>query len=403
MKVMMRLWILGMVLLGCGTTAQSEATSYTRSIVCSRALGGDTCEEAAGYDNSNISRTNTYVPPPTEPDTGWNYAAEASAVGDPVSFGLYGRAAGNSFGVPISGPTGMSGNAIVEHHDEVNVSGSGTGFIVVPWHITGAFDVTAETIGTTYGPGGAFGVSFCQSIPVVGPGNNGQACRGGSQDTFSADAIYDKVQMLEYAITFGEDISLNTTFALQAISGASLASGMVGDFSHTGLQQAALVYDSNRNLVLNPVITAASGVDYLNPQGGVVTAPAAVDDGSIAVTEGVANVIPVGANDSNFTDPVTVTVTTPPTKGTISAVSASGPAAGMTITYTANIGAVGADSFVYSMTDSTPATDSATVTVNISSASSGGGGGGYGGGGGALDGFSLLALGLMGVMRRRAT
>lgn len=119
--------------------------------------------------------------------------------------------------------------------------------------------------------------------------------------------------------------------------------------------------------------------------------PAAVDDDSIAVTEGVANIIPVGANDRNFTDPVTVTVTTPPTKGTISAVSAPGPAAGMTITYTANIGAVGVDSFVYSMADSTPTTDSATVTVNISPASSGGGGG-------SLDAISLLALGLMGVM-----
>lgn len=122
--------------------------------------------------------------------------------------------------------------------------------------------------------------------------------------------------------------------------------------------------------------------------------PAAVDDGPIAVIEGVATVIPVGANDTNFTDPVTVTVTGLPTKGTISAVSAPGSAAGMTITYTANNGAVGQDSFVYSMTDGTPASDSASVTVNISPASSGGGGG-------ALDGFSLLALGLMGVMRRK--
>ena len=275
--MMMRLWILGMVLLGCGTTAQSAATIYTRSIVCSRAIGGDTCDEDARYGNSSISRSNTYVPPPGSPypNSGWNYAAEARAAVDPVSFGLYGRAAGNSFAEPIAGPLGMSGSAIVEYHDEVRVAGSGTGTIVVPWHVTGAFDVVAETIGATYTPAGAFGVSFCQSIPV-GAATGGRSCTGGSQDIFRADGLYDKTLMLAYPINFNQDFSLNTTFVLQAISGASLASGMVGDFSHTGLQQAALVYDSNGNLVLNPVITAASGVDYLNPQASAVPAPPAV-------------------------------------------------------------------------------------------------------------------------------
>jgi hypothetical protein len=275
MNMMTRLGILGIALLGCATTAQSASTIYTRSVVCSRAIGGDTCDEDARYGNSSISRNNTYVPPPGSPypDNSWNYAAEARAAADPVSFGLYGRAAGNSFAVPIAGPLGMSGSAIVQYHDEVKVAGSGTGTIVVPWHITGAFDVVAETIGATYTPAGSFGVSFCQSIPVVGPGNNGRSCTGGSQDIFRADGIYDKVLMLAYAINFDEEFSLNTTFVLQVISGASLASGMEGDFSHTGLQQAALVYDSNGNLVLNPVITAASGVDYLNPQASAVPAP----------------------------------------------------------------------------------------------------------------------------------
>ena len=279
MIVMTRCGILGIALLGCATNAQSASSVYTRSIVCTRGGGqGDICDEDARYGNSSISRNNTYVPPPGDPypDNGWNYAAEARAAADPVGFGLYGRAAGNSFAVPIAGPPGMSANAFVEYHDEVNVSGSGTGFIVVPWHVTGAFDVVAETIGAANMPVGTFGVTFCQSIPVVGPGNNGQGCRGGSQDTFTADGIYDKVLLLEYAITFGDDISLNTTFVLQVISGASLASGMVGDFSHTGLQQAAMVYDSNRNLVLNPVIIATSGVDYLNPQTSAVPAPPAV-------------------------------------------------------------------------------------------------------------------------------
>ena len=271
MNMMTRLGILGIALLGCATTAQSASTIYTRSIVCSRAIGGDTCDEDARYGNSSISRNDKN----TNPDFGWNYAAEARAAADPVSFGLYGRAAGNSFAEPIAGPLGMSGSAIVEYHDEVRVAGSGTGTIVVPWRVTGAFDVVAETIGATYTPVGAFGVTFCQSIPV-GAATGGRSCTGGSQDIFRADGIYDKVLMLAYPINFDQDFSLNTTFVLQAISGASLASGMEGDFSHTGLQQAALVYDSNGNLVLNPVITAASGVDYLNPQASAVPAPPAV-------------------------------------------------------------------------------------------------------------------------------
>lgn len=95
--------------------------------------------------------------------------------------------------------------------------------------------------------------------------------------------------------------------------------------------------------------------------------PEAVDDGPYLLPPGIAEPIPVGTNDTSFTDPVTVTVTTPPTKGTITEISSPGPATGMFITYTANIGAVGADSFVYEMTDSTSASDSATVRIAIDS------------------------------------
>lgn len=93
--------------------------------------------------------------------------------------------------------------------------------------------------------------------------------------------------------------------------------------------------------------------------------PAALEDGLTSVTEGVATTLSVGANDLGFTDPVTVTITMPPTKGTITAISAPGPVAGITITYTANAGVLGWDSFVYEMTDSNSASDSAKVLVNI--------------------------------------
>jgi hypothetical protein len=276
MYKMMRIGAVGLALLGVATAAESAATAYTRSIVCSRAVGGDTCEEAGGYGSSSISRQNKFVQPPGSayPDNAWNYVAEARAAASAANFGLFAQASGNSFATPIAGPLGMSGSAIVELHDEVRVAGSGSGTIVVPWHVTGGFDVFAQTIGATYAPGASFGVPFCQSIPL-GAGSGGKGCTGGGSQVFTATTAYDQVLMLEYAINFDQSFSLNTTFALQVISGASLATGMTGDFSHTGLQQPALVYDSNHNLVLNPVITAASGVDYLDPQASAVPAPAA--------------------------------------------------------------------------------------------------------------------------------
>ncbi len=95
------------------------------------------------------------------------------------------------------------------------------------------------------------------------------------------------------------------------------------------------------------------------------TGPAAFNDNYAEVAEGAAQTISVGANDIDFADPVAITITTQPTKGIITAISAPGPAAGITVTYLANTGDLGEDSFVYTMTDSASASDSATVTVYI--------------------------------------
>lgn len=276
MNVIIRQATLAVTLLGCAGVAQAASTIFTTSIVCSRAVGGDTCEEDGRYGNSSLSRQNKFVQPPGSafPDNAWNYVAEARAGGSPGSFALFGRAAGNSFANPISGPLGMSASALIAFHDEVIVAGSGPGTIVIPWHVTGTFDLIA-TSGGAYTPGASFGANFCQSIPV-NPGSAGKSCTGGGSQVFNASDTYDQTLLLEYAITLGQEFSLNTTFTLGVYSGAGLAVGMAGDFSHTGLQQAARVYDSNRIEVLNPVITAASGLDYLHPQAAAVPAPAAM-------------------------------------------------------------------------------------------------------------------------------
>jgi hypothetical protein len=97
----------------------------------------------------------------------------------------------------------------------------------------------------------------------------------------------------------------------------------------------------------------------------VAAVPVAVDDDGGNVLEGIGKDINVGANDTDFTNPVTITRTTPnPTKGTAVVDVGTGNAADVTITYTANAGQTGTDTFGYQITDGT-ATETAIVTVNI--------------------------------------
>ncbi|MEZ5563949.1 MAG: Ig-like domain-containing protein [Gammaproteobacteria bacterium] len=91
------------------------------------------------------------------------------------------------------------------------------------------------------------------------------------------------------------------------------------------------------------------------------------NDGPIITSPSVPTVIAVGGNDTGFTDPVTVTISSAPLHGTIGAISDTGIAAGQTITYTATAGYAGSDSFVYTMTDGVN-TDSATVTITVQAA-----------------------------------
>ena len=115
-------------------------------------------------------------------------------------------------------------------------------------------------------------------------------------------------------------------------------------------------------IISNGIAITAAGTHYMTFQA-VATAEA-VDDGPVNVLEATPAPIVVGANDTGFAGPVTVTVITNPTKGIATVTSAPGAAAGQTITYTSNVGATGTDTFVYSMTDGVN-TDTATVTVNI--------------------------------------
>ena len=92
-------------------------------------------------------------------------------------------------------------------------------------------------------------------------------------------------------------------------------------------------------------------------------APAAVDDSASGFQDSPL-VIDVLANDTDFTDPVTVTKTDG-TNGTVTVNGSPGNQAAVDVTYTPNSGFFGTDTFTYTVVDNNAATDTATVTVTI--------------------------------------
>ncbi len=98
--------------------------------------------------------------------------------------------------------------------------------------------------------------------------------------------------------------------------------------------------------------------------------PDAIDDGPYFAAVGVGLDIPVMFNDLNFNSDVFVTVTTAPAQGAVVVNGSPGPAADISISYTAGFGATGSDSFVYSVSpkqgdDPGPVADTATVSLVI--------------------------------------
>lgn len=281
----LRLGLPGLLLLVSTASADSYINSY--SFVCPNGESPSLFDGSCGLDyrleyrygpaaSSSVSRRNFYLP---SGGGGYDYLAEAAAVGAPNSFGLFSSASGISY-TTAHQYSGMYAVAQVQYHDEVTLPGTGFGKLLVPWRIMGNFDITAISgaAAALSRPYGYFGVSFCQSIRT-GYSAGGLGCAGGGVQNFTTSTAYDMIFPLMYDIEFGVNYSLNTTFKLGVGSGMGVGSGLivggaVADFSRTGLQQPASVYDSNGNLLPNAVIISASGVNYRNPQAIPVPAAA---------------------------------------------------------------------------------------------------------------------------------
>jgi hypothetical protein len=109
--------------------------------------------------------------------------------------------------------------------------------------------------------------------------------------------------------------------------------------------------------------TAAAACDSYNTGYFTASSVRANDDGPIALASGGVVTIDVLANDTNFADPVTVSIVTPPASGTAEVLDSPGAAAVVRVRYTSAPGSSGLDTFVYQVSDGT-STGTATVTVD---------------------------------------
>jgi len=93
----------------------------------------------------------------------------------------------------------------------------------------------------------------------------------------------------------------------------------------------------------------------------------AADDNFNVLQNAAMQPLAVGANDANFTDPVTAMITVMPDQSGTAAVNSTspGPTAAITIDYTPAAGFAGQETFTYQLEDANTATDTAVVTVNV--------------------------------------
>lgn len=167
------------------------------------------------------------------------------------------------------------------------------------------------------------------------------------------------------------------TMAFDYATGAltAIASFSYGDDMYLGADGTLLIGSrteaprllSKANLGLVRQLSGASRMFVTRYEPPAVLPAVAYDDLSPLVLSGTAITLDVLANDVNFGDPVSVTLISTPGHGSATVIGSPGPRGGLRIDYVSDAGYVGADSFVYQVSDGVH-TDTATVTVTNSAA-----------------------------------
>jgi hypothetical protein len=226
--------------------------------------------------------------------------------------------------------------------------------------LTGVSMSTGDAVGTTWTCtegvfGGIVGSNICGNYSYGGNFTNDSTYNQGTPDAISA------------TVTLGGDdtVAGPPQTLVNSYSNFTAATPVAG--AAAGFQR----YEFNNGQDLVPGAGAGetvTGFDagYLYTFDiAIAVVPVAVDDDGGDVLEGIAKDINVGANDTDFADPVSISRFIPnPTKGTAVVNRSAGDADEVTITYTANAGATGTDTFGYEITDGA-VIKTATVTVNI--------------------------------------
>ena len=225
--------------------------------------------------SSSVSHTDLKV----FPDGGIDYGGQAQGSGTFGKFSLFTFAGGSATGFYVTNPTtpafANAGTQLL-YSDSIMISGgTGQGTLRIPFLVDGSVYLSGSGRA-------AFGFTFCQSIPTGSPtGGVGCAVNGlpafandqPPNDLFLSSAPdFSKLYNLDFLFTFGTSYDVNFTVGLS--SGASGAIGSSSaDFSRTGLEQPAQVFDQSGNLLPNATIAAQSGFDYANPQSSSIPEP----------------------------------------------------------------------------------------------------------------------------------
>lgn len=223
------------------------------------------------------------------PSGGANLGANTSAVAAPSSFAIFSFAGGLVTGSFESVGFGALSGSSVRYTDTLNIGGSGRGTLRVPWLVEGGIDISGSPAGAALGfttcasnPTGTISVSFCAR-------NRGDA---NGSEVFNSDTSYSELWILDFAIELGVDYDIVTQFGVSARGGGpDGGSSATADFAHTGRMQPVQVFDSLGNILLDPVIVAESGLDYLNPQGDT---PAAVPEPDSLAALGLGLAVMIG-------------------------------------------------------------------------------------------------------------
>jgi PEP-CTERM motif len=207
---------------------------------------------------------------------GEHVAANASMVIDPGIFSAYVSSSGMVTAVALS-TYGYSTSAFGTVLDSLTIS-SGA-FLDLPIHLTGVVNIGYSESGSYIYPAGSLSfatvtLSLSCHASDVGGSAPGRDCSHSFLFTSSADVD----SIVHFLIPFTAETpfyvemrpTLSAQFGLPGITIDALNDGKtavieghaIGDFSHTGVFEAATVLDASGNPLPDAIIESASGFDY---------------------------------------------------------------------------------------------------------------------------------------------